>query len=148
MKSVSRIALAGLAFAPVVFAAEEAAPKFAAPGLAAARSVDAASGYGQTLFGLVLVLAAIFAVAFIAKRMRGISTGGAHGIEVLSQASLGTKERAVIIRVDGERLLLGVASGQVSLLKTLSPEPDVPPPAVTSTQVANFAALLRRSLGK
>jgi flagellar protein FliO/FliZ len=145
---VSRLLLAGLSFVPAAFAAEEGAPKFAAPGLAASRSVDAASGYGQTLLGLVLVLVAIFAVAFVAKRLRGIGSSGAHGIEVLSQASLGSKERAVIVRVDGERLLLGVASGQVSLLKTLSAESDVPPPAVTPTQVANFAALLRRSLGK
>ncbi len=44
---------------------------------------------------------------------------GANGIEVLAQTSLGSKERAVIVRVGGERMLLGVASGQVTLLKTL-----------------------------
>ncbi|MET0282460.1 MAG: flagellar biosynthetic protein FliO [Steroidobacteraceae bacterium] len=146
---LARLLLAVLSFTPAAFAAEEVQPKFAAPGIAASRSVDAASGYGQTLLGLVLVLVAIFAVAFVAKRLRGISSSGAHGIEVLSQASLGAKERAVIVRVDGERLLLGVASGQVTLLRALSPEPETPAtPAVTSTQVANFAALLRRSLGK
>ncbi len=53
----------------------------------------------------------------------------------------------MILRVDGERLLLGVASGQVTLLKTLSPEGPTPP-AVTGKQVASFAAMLRRSLGK
>ena len=71
----------------------------------------------------------------------------AYRIEVLAQASLGAKEKAVIVRVDGERLLLGVATGQVSLLKTLSPD-VIDPPAVTSTQVQSFAALLKRSLGK
>jgi flagellar protein FliO/FliZ len=88
-------------------------------------------------------------VAFVARRLRSVSGGGANGIQVLSQTALGGKEKAVILRVDGERLLLGVASGQVTLLKTLAPQDAAsPPPAVTSNQIANFGALLRRSLGK
>ena len=146
---ITRLVLASWALAPVVFAAEEVQParRFAAPDIAASPATSTAGGIGQMLFGLVVVLAAVFVVAFVAKRMRSISGSGAHGIEVLSQSSLGNKEKAVIVRVDGERLLLGVASGQVSLLKTLSPD-VIDPPAVTSTQVQSFAALLKRSLGK
>jgi flagellar protein FliO/FliZ len=103
---------------------------------------------GQMLLGLLLVLAAVFAVAWVARRLRGASSSGANGIEVLAQASLGAKEKAVILRVDGERLLVGVAAGEVTLLKTLSPEDSAAPPAVTGNQVASFAALLKRSLGK
>jgi flagellar protein FliO/FliZ len=150
MKSLlTRLVLAGWAVAPAVFAAEQAQParRFAAPDVAAATTQSAAGGIGQMLFGLVVVLAAVFVVAFVARRLRGASSSGANGIEVLAQASLGGKEKAVIVRVDGERLLLGVASGQVSLLKTLSPEAPSPP-AVTSNQIQNFAALLRKSLGK
>jgi flagellar protein FliO/FliZ len=151
MKSLlARLVLAGWAFAPAVFAAGEAQParRFAAPDVAAATTQSAAGGIGQMVFGLVVVLAAVFVVAFVARRLRASSSGGANGIEVLAQAALGAKEKAVIVRVDGERLLLGVAAGQVSLLKTLSAESAPSPPAVTSSQIQNFAALLRKSLGK
>jgi flagellar protein FliO/FliZ len=151
MKSLlTRLVLASWALAPAVFAAEEAAParRFAAPDVATAPVTSPAGGIGQMLFGLVVVLAAVFVVAFVARRLRGVSSTGSNGIEVLAQSSLGTKEKAVIVRVDGERLLLGVASGQVTLLRTLAAEALAPPPAVTSNQIASFAALLRRSLGK
>jgi flagellar protein FliO/FliZ len=147
---LTRLVLSVWAFAPAVFAAEEAGPvrRFAAPEAAKTTVPGTAGGIGQMLIGLLLVLVAVFAVAWVARRLRGASSTGAHGIEVLAQASLGPKEKTVIVRVDGERLLLGVAAGQVSLLKTLSPDDSTPPPAVTSNQVASFAAMLKRSLGK
>jgi flagellar protein FliO/FliZ len=147
---INRLVLASWALAPAVFAAEVAQPakRFASPDIAAAPATSTAGGIGQMLFGLVVVLAAVFVVAFVARRMRSFSGAGVNGIEVLAQSSLGSKEKAVIVRVDGERLLLGVASGQVSLLKTLAAEASAPPPAVTGTQIASFSALLRRSLGK
>jgi flagellar protein FliO/FliZ len=147
---LTRLVLAGWSLAPAVFAAEPAAPahRFAAPDVARTPVPGTAGGIGQMLLGLLLVLAAVFAVAFVARRLRGASGIGSSGIEVLAQASLGAKEKAVIVRVDGERLLLGVASGQVTLLKSLTAESDAAPPAVTGKQAASFAALLRRSLGK
>jgi flagellar protein FliO/FliZ len=140
--------LAGMV--PGALAAEQDSPArlFAAPDMAQAPVPGAAGGIGQMLVGLLLVLAAVFAVAWVARRMRGASSAGGNGMEVLGQASLGAKEKAVILRVDGERLLLGVAAGEVTLLKTLSPDAPTEPPAVTGSQVASFAALLKRSLGK
>lgn len=134
----------------VALSAEPAEPTrlFAAPDAAGSPVTGAASGFGQMLLGLVVVLGAVFVVAWLARRVRGASTAGGNGIEVLAQASLGAKEKAVIVRIDGERLLLGVAAGQVNLLKTLSPDAATPPPAVTSSQIASFGALLRKSLGK
>src|SRR6185369_2593680 len=131
MKSLfTRLVLAGWAFAPAVFVADQAQPakRFAAPNIAAAPATGTAGGIGQMLFGLVVVIAAVFVVAFVARRLRSASGGGANGLEVLGQTALGAKEKAVILRVDGERLLLGVASGQVTLLKTLSPQDAATPP--------------------
>lgn len=148
MKSIiTRLPLALLAASPAAFAAE--ATRFADPAQVATRTVDPAGGFGQTLLGLAVVVAVIFVLAVFAKRLRGFTTGGVNGIEILGSSSLGSKERVVIVRVDGERLLLGVAAGQVTLLKNLSPLPEGgEPPAVGPAQVANFAALLRKSLGK
>ena len=147
----ARLTAACLLYTPALFAAEPTAPRrFAAPDVAAATTPGTASGIGQVMLALVLVLAAVFAAAWLIKRMRGFTAGGSDGIEVLSQAAVGAKERVVIVRVAGSRLLLGVAAGQVSLLQTLPPEAAAaPPPADGSLQVSpRFTDLLRRSLGK
>ncbi len=144
-------AVASLFSLRCVQAAEAAAPaRFAAPDVASSLPSSSASGIGQVTFALLLVLAAVFAVALMVKRLRAVTGAGVNGIEVLAQTSLGAKERAVIVRVSGERLLLGVASGQVSLLKTLPPEPAAPVAPVdgAAVQRPNFAALLKKSLGR
>jgi flagellar protein FliO/FliZ len=134
-----------------VQAAQTAAPaRFAAPGVASSLPSGGASGIGQVTFALLLVLAAVFVVALLVKRLRNVTGAGTNGIEVLAQTSLGAKERAVIVRVGGERLLLGVASGQVSVLRILPAAADgTQVPAVATTdQKPSFAALLKKSLGR
>ncbi len=147
----ARLTVACLLYAPALFAAESTAPRrFAAPDVTTTTTQGTASGIGQVMLALVLVLAAVFAVAWFFKRMRGFTAGGNDGIEVLAQAAVGTKERVVIVRVAGSRLLLGVAAGQVSLLQTLPAEADsTPPPAGAASPLPpRFTDLLRRSLGK
>jgi flagellar protein FliO/FliZ len=150
MKSlVSRLACIDLLYAPALFGAEGGAPRrFAAPDVATVPAPGSAGGIGQVMLALIVVLVAVFAAAWLLKRLRGFNAGSANGIEVVAQTSLGSKERAVIVRVAGERLLLGVASGQVTLLQTLPPETDLPAPLPTSLQPQRFTELLRRSLGK
>ncbi|MDH5765670.1 MAG: flagellar biosynthetic protein FliO, partial [Gammaproteobacteria bacterium] len=41
-------------------------------------------------------------------------------MKILGGLSLGTRERAVLVQVDNQRLLLGVAPGRVSILQNLS----------------------------
>ena len=123
--------------------------RFAAPDVASALPAGTAGGIGQVTVALLLVLAAVFAVAVLIKRLRAVTGAGVNGIEVLAQTSLGSKERAVIVRVGDTRLLLGVASGQVSLLQTL---PEVlnsgAPASSDNSQRSSFAALLKKSLGR
>jgi flagellar protein FliO/FliZ len=150
MKSlVSRLACIGLLYAPALFGAEGGAPRrFAAPDVATVPAPGSAGGIGQVMLALIVVLVAVFAAAWLLKRLRGFNAGSANGSEGVAQTSLGSKERAVIVRVAGERLLLGVASGQVTLLQTLPPETDLPAPLPTSLEPQRFTELLRRSLGK
>lgn len=150
---ITRLTCVVLLHAPVLFAAEGEAPRrFAAPDMATAPAPGSAGGIGQVMLALFVVLVAVFAAAFLFKRLRGFTASGAHGIEVLSQASLGGKERVVIVQVTGqrERLLLGVAGGQVTLLQTLPPDAgsDHTVAAATTPQAPRFGELLRRSLGK
>lgn len=147
----ARLACACLLHTPALLAADAAAPRrFAAPDVTTAAPPGTASGIGQVMLALVVVLAAVFVGAFLVRRMRGFTAGGANGIEVVAQASVGTKERVVIVRVAGSRLLLGVAAGQVSLLQTLPQEPEnaTPQGPVAAPLPPRFGELLRRSLGK
>lgn len=67
------------------------------------------------LASLVVVIIAIFALAFVAKRFNlGIS--GNRAIKVVSALSLGTRERVVVIEVAGKQHLLGVTAQQVNHL--------------------------------
>jgi len=104
-------------------AAEEgaaAAPKaFAAPNTAASLPSSTAGGIGQATLALLLVLAAIFAIAWLVRRMKGRLVGGGQGIDILAQAAVGPRERVVIVRVGTTRLVLGVAPGRVSALHEL-----------------------------
>jgi flagellar protein FliO/FliZ len=107
-------------------------------------------GIGEVTVALLIVLALVFVLAFLLRKMRAATGASSDGIEVLAQTSLGSKERAVVIRVDGTRFLLGVAQGQVSLLQVLSQAATTAPPPVqaSSPEKPNFAQLLRRSLGR
>jgi len=97
------------------------------------------------------VLAAIFVVAWVVRRMRlaGNRVGG--GLDILADVPLGQKERAVLLKVGNQQILLGVAPGRVSTLHVL-PEPLelAKPPAGGSNDSSGptFRNILMRSLGK
>jgi flagellar protein FliO/FliZ len=97
---------------------------------------------------LCIVLGAIFLCAWLARRMRHISSGRAGAVSVVAEVRLGPKERAVLLQVGTTQLLVGVAPGQINALHVLT-EP-VTPQAPTAPPIdgASFKALLRRSLGK
>jgi flagellar protein FliO/FliZ len=150
MNKSARLLWSCLLCAPVLVAvAAEAPRRFAAPEIAAAPAAGSAGGIGQVMLALVVVLAAVFGAALLFKRMRRFGAGGGESIQVIAQASVGTKERVVIVQVAGSRLLLGVATGQVTLLQTLPPDAGTPPSSTAAplSVTPRFAELLRRSLG-
>lgn len=142
---------AGLLQTGLALAAEvaPASRPFAAPQMTSAAPAGTVGGIAQVTFSLLLVLVAVFVVAVLLKRFRNLAGGGAGQIEVLSQTSLGQRERAVIVRVGDTRLLLGVASGQVTLLHTLPADARIESTPVEGDPVRpTFANLLRKSLGR
>ena len=68
----------------------------------------------------MLVLAAVFAAAWVVRRLRSFGKLGAGAIEIIADVALGTKERAVLIQVGAQQLLLGVAPGRVNTLHVLA----------------------------
>lgn len=106
---------------------------------------SAAGSIGGTLFALALVLGLIFGLAWLARRMPGM-TGlrGNAGLRVVRSLALGTRERLVVVEVGGTQLLLGTGAGGTRLLHTLeTPLVDDAP-----AQPTPFAQLLAQRLGK
>jgi flagellar protein FliO/FliZ len=124
---------------------------FAAPQAASSPHPVGVGGLGEVAFALIIVLAAIFIVAWVVRRMRlaGNRVGG--GLDILADVPLGQKERAVLLRVGNQQVLLGVAPGRVNTLHVL-PEPLelAKPPAGSSNDPSGptFRNILMRSLGK
>jgi flagellar protein FliO/FliZ len=136
--------------APAVFAAE----KFAAPKPNESTAAVGAGGLAQVTLSLLLVLAAVFAAAWVVRRVRGFGKFGNGALQIVTEIAVGTKERVVLIQVGNQQLLIGVAPGRVSTLHVL-PEPvstpTNPTPLVgTDGSVPpshDFKAILKRSLG-
>jgi flagellar protein FliO/FliZ len=123
---------------------------FAAPQTPAPVHPTGLGGLGEVALALIVVLAAIFVVAWLFRRMRIVGNRVGGAIDVLANVQLGQKERAVLLKVGTTQILIGVAPGQVSTLHVLTePLELTKPPAGSAGDSGNaFRAILLRSLGK
>jgi flagellar protein FliO/FliZ len=148
-------ALTGLALSAAAQAADH---PFAAPTPIAIPASPAS--LLRVVLGLALVLALVFAAAWLMRRLRAIQGAGTDGITVLAQTSLGARERVILVQVGGQKLLLGAGPGNVRTLLVLpaeapaaragTPQPEPASPAQLSATPTRptFTELLKRSLGK
>ena len=124
---------------------------FAAPQSTSAPHPVGIGGLGEVAFALIVVLAAIFVVAWVVRRMRLGGNRVAGGLDILADVPLGQKERAVLLKVGNQQILLGVAPGRVNMLHVL-PEPlELAKPSAGSPNDSagpTFRNILMRSLGK
>jgi flagellar protein FliO/FliZ len=123
---------------------------FAAPQTNGAPHPTGVSGLGEVAFALILVLAAIFVIAWLVRRMRLATSRVGGAIDILASVPLGQKERAVLLKVGSAQILLGVAPGQVNTLHVLTEPIELgKPPGQQPVDTANtFRTILMRSLGK
>ena len=101
--------------------------------------MDAGSAFSM-LFALAFVLALIIGGAWLVKRFGG-PIGSSGPFKVLGSASLGGRERIVLVQVGEEQMLLGVAPGNVRHLG--KPETPIEVPELNA-----FAQTLANSLGR
>lgn len=126
---------------------------------AAAESLPFAAGSPQSMptpmagtlrvtLAMVLVLGALLAAAWFARRVRAVGGASTNALSILAQVSLGTRERAVLLRVGSFQVLVGVAPGNVRTLHVM--EGGIDPEAATSADAARptFKSMLLKSLGK
>ena len=68
------------------------------------------------------LIALILAAAWLVKRLGfAPKRTGVNGLKISASASLGARERVVVVDVEDARLVLGVTAGQINLLHKLPP---------------------------
>ena len=85
-----------------------------------------ANELASVTLGLLLVLALVFALAWLYRRYGNVAMFNRSDIQILGGVSLGSREKAVLLEVDGTRLLVGVAAGQVNTLHVFD-QPETKP---------------------
>lgn len=123
---------------------------FAVPAAGSASSTISAGGLASVTLALLAVLAAIFGLAWLARRMRTFGARAVGALEILASMPLGAKERAVLMKVGDTQILLGISPGRVNALHVLEHPVTLDKPASDEGNPSHpaFRALLKRSLGK
>lgn len=104
--------------------------------------VVSAAQVGQVVVGLLVVLALIIGLAWLARNVLRIQPQGRGKLRVLGGLSIGSRERVVLVQAGEQQLLLGVAPGRVQTLHVLD-EPIAEEPAAAPANTG-FAAVLQR----
>lgn len=113
---------------------------------AAADAPPAPLGAGsllQVLLGLGVVLVLLMGGAFVMRRLGRIPGLANQAIKTIAAASVGTRERVVLLEVSGQWVLVGVAPGQVRALATL-PKGELPAAPEMRAAHPGFAQILQR----
>jgi len=117
-------------FAPMLLLAEAAR---AEQGDASARLIESPLSAGNlvdTGVGLLIVLGLMLGLAWLVKRYVQMPGIGKGQVQVQGGVSLGAREKAVLLSVEGRRLLVGIAPGRVQTLLVLDDDtganPDFP----------------------
>ena len=128
---------------------------FAAPTeITASPALSGGGSFLQILLSLLLVIGTIFLVGWAVRRIKTMPKGRRGLVRVVDEVGLGAKERAVVIEVDGVRLVVGVGDGRVTLLHRYAASSDKQQSTDTETDASGdvaslpFIDVLKKSLGR
>ena len=113
----------------------------------AAKAGSEGGGLAQAVFGLVVVLALIYAFFWLLRRYGPGQMAGQGLLKVVGGVMLSPRERLVIVEVGEEWLLLGVAANTVTLVHRMARPADARLQSADSTPMPfadKLAELLRR----
>lgn len=134
MPSPRSLLLIAFSAAPTPLWAADAAPSVAGSAV-------------QMVLGLAVVIGLLLASLWLIKRLSA-PRGAAAGLKVLGAAPVGPRERVVLVEIAGKVLVLGVTSGNVSALHTLSADElgDFDPGAPSHPAPGGFGGRLKRAM--
>ena len=122
------------------------------PAAAAAAAPVASGGTGlagqlmQTMLGLLAVVALIFALAWLMRRVQQAAPRSGQVIDVIGAKALGPRDRLVLVQVGEEQILLGISPGRITPLHVMNTPVNVPSKPEQTTP--EFAQRLMELLGK
>ena len=95
----------------------------------------------QVVGSFFLVICVLLAVMLLLKRFNTVGISKTGYIKILASAPLGQRERAVLLQVGEEQILVGVAAGSVSTLHHISHPvaPSETEASLSFKEVWNFA---------
>lgn len=99
----------------------------------------------QLVLGLGLVVALIFGLAWLMRRVQRAGPAGNQVIELVGSRALGPRDRLVLVQVGNEQVLLGVSPGSITALHVMNEPVKVPD---TQNATPEFAKRLLEVLGK
>ncbi|RAU40736.1 flagellar biosynthetic protein FliO [Pseudomonas sp. RIT412] len=99
----------------------------------------------QLVLGLGLVVALIFGLAWLLRRVQAAGPAGNQVIELVGSRALGPRDRLVLVQVGNEQVLLGVSPGSITALHVMNEPVQVPE---TQHATPEFARRLMDALGK
>ena len=102
-----------------------------------------AAGFGQMLFGLAAVVALVFALAWLARRLGVPTPAQSPLLRRISALPVGTRERVMIVEAGEQWLVLGVTAQSIQTLHIM-PKGELPETAALPLPGA-FAALLKKA---
>lgn len=118
----------------------------AADAAAGAPAGVGASTFLQLAAGLGFVLAAVFAVAWIVRRI-GVVPGTQGAVRVVGGTAVGSRERVVVLEIADQWVVVGVAPGRVNAIATLPKGEPVPTiPGAAGATANTFQDWLRRKI--
>lgn len=95
----------------------------------------------QVSGALIAIIALILAAAWLVKRLGfAPKRTGVNGLKISASASLGARERVVVVDVEDARLVLGVTAGQINLLHKLPPSAPTAFTAGVGRQLCRYLA--------
>lgn len=130
-----------LLLAPLTALAAEPAARAATP----MAGSDVGSQLMQLVFGLLLVIGLIFALAWVMRRVQQIGPRGNQAIRLVASQALGPRDRLLLVQVGGEQILLGISAGRITPLHVLK-EPVLQ--GESESVAPEFAQRLMELLGK
>lgn len=104
--------------------------------------------YGQVVYGTLIVLVILGLAIFLLKKSRLNKFGQQGLVEVISSLPVTTKDKLMIIRVGQDYLLLGISSGGINKIHTLTVDDIDKLTNSANSHLPNFSNIYAATIGK
>jgi len=103
----------------------------------------------SVMFGLFVVLALLFGMAWLVRRLQRLQTAAPGLLQPIAQQQLGLKERVMLLRIDQENILIACTGNGIRTLHSWQgPLPQGLSATPVAAETAPFVEHLKRLLAE